>query len=384
MNAESVPPSFDPANLTPNASLNRALIADLPGLVPDPDVRGRAGYDLLGAAACAAAIASRATALGLNPASNPSYLLPAFDHCLDARDADIRATALALARDFGRSLGYLLVMLHRGDPVNRRARDDWNAACWEYWAGIRTVWLGGGIASGRLGAFLHEYATAVLQECLCSGPTLHLPRHAAILPLIGAARSQLTSPTARAAEAAIVLDFGGTTIKRAHATYTSSALASLSILPPLPTTHLTLDHSLEPPSAAETAYQFAERMADIIAATWRTATRPDLPLIPHVVVSLACYVHNGHPLLRQSGRYTDLCALPQPAARYLSRLITERIGQEVAITLLHDGTAAARTYAGVPHAAVIMLGTALGIGFPPPSAVALRPLMPNFSITQVR
>ena len=384
MSAESAPLPFDPANLTPTASLNRALIADLPGLAPDPDVRGHTGYELLGAPALAAAISAQAAALGLDPASNPSDLLPAFDRCLDAHDPAVRATARALSRDFGRSLGYLLVMLHRGDPINRRARDDWDDAHWEYWASIRTVWLGGGIVSGRLGTSLREHAAAVLAECGCSAPTLHLATYPAVLPLIGAARSPPTSATARSAEVAIVLDFGGTTIKRAHVTCTGGALTSLNILSPLPTAQLTLGRPSEPPGATETAYRFAEQMADIIAATWRATARPDLPqtpLTPHVVASLASYVRDGHPLLRQSGRYSDLCALPQPAARVLSRLLAERIGQEVAITLLHDGTAAARAYAGTPHAAVIMLGTALGVGFPPPSAAALRPLVPDFSIS---
>jgi hypothetical protein len=39
---------------------------------------------------------------------------------------------------------------------------------------------------------------------------------------------------------------------------------------------------------------------------------------------------------------------------------------------MHDGTSAAAAYAGAPHAAVIMMGTAMGIGFPPPIA-NLRP-----------
>lgn len=390
MSSDSTPFPFDPANLTPSASLNRALIADLPGLVPDPDVRGRTGYELLGAHALAAAIGTRAAALGLDPASPASDLLPAFDRCLDAHEPTIHATAHALARDFGRSLGYLLLMLHRGDPINRRARDDWDDTYWAYWAGVRTIWLGGGLVSGRLGVVLCEHTEAVLTECGAAAPTLQVARYPATLPLVGAARSLPPSPSKPPAEAAIVLDFGGTTIKRAHAVYAQGALAALHILPPLLTTHLTMSAASEPSSAPEAASQFAERMVNIIAATWRAASRPDLPLsllpslTPHVVASLASYVRDGHPLLRQSGRYTDLCFLPPPATHVLARLLSERIGQDVAITLLHDGTAAARTYAGAPHAAVIMLGTALGVGFPPPSAGALRPLAPDFSMTLMR
>lgn len=375
--------SFDPANLTPSASLNRARIVDLPGLIPDPDVRGRTGHELLGAHSLATAISRHADALGLAPASNdPITLLPAFDRCLSAQDPAVRAAALALARCFGRSLGYLLLMLWRGDPVNRLARDEWDDAWWDYWAGVRTIWLGGGIVSGQLGTCLREHAAAVLVEQGRGGsvPALHLAAYPAALPLIGAARSLPSTPTSPSTEAAIVLDFGSTAIKRARAIYTQGGLAALHLLPSLPATQFTVDPQTGPPGAMERAHRLVDQMTAVIAATWRAAARPDIPLTPHVVVAFASYVRDGHPLPRQGGAYSDLSALPQPAARVLSQLVAERIGHEVAITLLHDGTAAARTYAGTPYAAVLTLGTALGIGYPPPSVGVLRPLARDFSV----
>lgn len=49
------------------------------------------------------------------------------------------------------------------------------------------------------------------------------------------------------------------------------------------------------------------------------------------------------------------------------------------VRLLHDGTAAASAMAGEAHAAVITLGTALGVGFPP-GAGSCRPLAPGFLV----
>jgi len=49
---------------------------------------------------------------------------------------------------------------------------------------------------------------------------------------------------------------------------------------------------------------------------------------------------------------------------------------------LHDGTAAARAYAGEANAAVITLGTALGVGFPS-RYDRLRPLEPGFSVSSL-
>ena len=41
-----------------------------------------------------------------------------------------------------------------------------------------------------------------------------------------------------------------------------------------------------------------------------------------------------------------------------------RLGAAPHLTLMHDGAAAAAAYAGLAHAVVITLGTAIGNGFP--------------------
>ena len=53
-----------------------------------------------------------------------------------------------------------------------------------------------------------------------------------------------------------------------------------------------------------------------------------------------------------------------PVAAELSRQVSTALDTSIRITLLHDGTAAAAAYAGQQSAAVIMMGTALGVGFP--------------------
>ena len=371
---------FDPLNLTTSASLNRARIVDLPGIVPDPDVRGHAGYDLLSGDALSTAIAAHATELGLDTAADPAELLLTFDPCLGTADPRIRAVANDLARQFGRSLGYLLLTLRRGDPINRDARHDWDAGAWAYWAAARTVWLGGGIASGRLGAHLRKHAFQVLQEDGAQTLAVQVAKHARLLPLIGAARSLPASSSGSPTEAALVVDFGGTNIKCAIALYQQGALSALSSYPAVPTDTLTTSLPNESTASAEAGQHLAERMADVIARSWRAASSTHMPLSPHVVASIACYVRDGHPMAQPVGVYKELSELPLPAAEWLARLVSERVGHHLTVTLLHDGTAAARTYAGESHAAVIMLGTALGVGYPPPSRDGLRALAGGFKI----
>ncbi len=50
---------------------------------------------------------------------------------------------------------------------------------------------------------------------------------------------------------------------------------------------------------------------------------------------------------------------------------------DLPFVLMHDGAAAAATYAGETQTVVLMLGTAIGNGFPP-VAEAARPLHPEF------
>ena len=84
-----------------------------------------------------------------------------------------------------------------------------------------------------------------------------------------------------------------------------------------------------------------------------------------MVASIASYVVDGQPAAYDRGIYAQLRVISDNLGRWLAQHVGERLGHPVEIDLLHDGTAAARTYAGMAHAAVIMLGTALGIGFPP-------------------
>jgi hypothetical protein len=51
----------------------------------------------------------------------------------------------------------------------------------------------------------------------------------------------------------------------------------------------------------------------------------------------------------------------------LTRRVGAELGEAIDVSLVHDGTAAATAYAGASNAAVITVGTALGVGFPPPA-----------------
>jgi hypothetical protein len=363
---------FNPDRLTPSASLNRVRIVDLPGVTLEASVKGKTAYELLSAQALTDYLREHADALELDVSlSDAAHLPVAFDRCFETVDKHIRAAAEEAAGHFGRRLGYLILTLKRGDAVNRRAREEWDDTYWAYWASIREIWLGGGLVSGHLGRRLRQSAQTFLAEAGTTDCTLHLSAYPSALPLVGAARC--FPPESRAG---LVFDFGHSYIKRACALYESGTLMALRPLSSLATGWAGLAED-----AADQSRGWAERMIDVMADTWQAARTSGLAPAPVLVASIASYVADGQPAAYDRGIYAQLRAVSDNLGRWLAQQVGERVERPVEIGLLHDGTAAARTYAGTAHAAVIMLGTALGIGFPPRHD-ELRPLSLAFQVLE--
>jgi hypothetical protein len=358
--------------LPQSVSLNRVRIVDLPGLALEDDIRGRLAFDLLSPKAVIALIRDEAAALALtaDALAGPALLPTHFDRCFVAAPA-VRAAAERVARRMGRRLAYLLLTLKRGDAVNRAARLDWDDAYWAHWATVERIWFGGGLLSGRLGQRMLAQARLTLAEAGYGACRLRRARYPAILPLIGAARS-----AQRGAHPAVVVDFGQSFVKRALAIYAGDALAALHLLPSVPT--YLADLRADPPE--DLAPHVAEMMITVLVQTWREVEALHRPLAPVLVASIAAYVAGNQPLPTQAGTYVTLHKLTDNAGRWLGEQVSARLGRTVAVELIHDGTAAARVYAGHPHSAVIVLGTALGVGFPPPPG-GLRLLAPQFQVT---
>jgi hypothetical protein len=368
--------AFDPNRLTPVASLNRVRIVDLPGIPLDDATRGRTFYDLLSAPALGAYVRQRVDALGLPlHTTDPTQLLPLLDGCFEHDDEAVRAAAEDVARWYGRNLGLLLLTLRRGDAANRQARPEWTDAHWAHWAGIRQVWLGGGLVSGQLGTRVVRYATERLSETGMRDCTLHLSMAPSELALVGAARS-VAGGAGGAATPALVFDFGHSRVKRALAIYRGESLGALRLLPALPA--LTWSGEMRDP--AEQAHQMLAFMGGVLVDSWCEMCRTVERLRPQLIASVATYVVDGRPAEYDRGAYAQMRLLPERADEWLARHTSERVGIPVKVELLHDGSAAARTYAGAEQAAVIMLGSAIGTGFPP-GAEGLRPLAAGFEVS---
>lgn len=356
----------------PHVSLNRVQIVDLPGLPIDGQVCGQRAGHLLSSRAIIRYARERAEALRLPAAYAGDTLqtrleLPRFvDACLNSPHEPARTAAQAIGRRLGRNLGHILLALHRGDAVNRAARSDWTAQDWERWARMERVWLGGGLMRGQPGELIVSHARAFLVEVGYEGrPQVARALHPGAVTLPGAGR-YLPATTRHA----LCLDFGHTLVKRACLGFENGTLVRLYRYASLAAE---LDWINAPGDLNPvTGRRVLEWIADAVAQTWDESRADGLVPDPDVMLGVAAYVRDGR-LLGQ-GLYANLSTLADDARPLLAEAVRVRIGRAVRVHLIHDGTAAGAVYAGAPHTAVILVGTALGIGFPPPDTCDLRPL----------
>ncbi|MBN2500994.1 MAG: ROK family protein [Anaerolineales bacterium] len=358
--------------ITPEISLNRVVIADLPGVKLPEGIRGHNAYQLVSVMALAAMIRPQLEALQLDPNLNENALIRAFDDCLVSTAETVRSTAEKIAQDFGRRFGFILLALQRGDAVNRQARPEWDVTNWEHWAGIRHVWLGGGLVSGNLGARMATYAQAVLHENEIVDYTVKVAPYTASLPMAGAAR-YLPADAGRG----LVFDFGGTSIKRGFVELAGGILTNIQRLESVqtPWSHLTSEDT----DSVENAQALIDGMVAVIVDTYRNLTGKGGDIADTIPVSLAAYVQDGRPLAKQGGAYTRANQVTDNLERELGQHLSKTLGHDIGVKLLHDGSAAAAVYAGERRTAVIMIGTALGIGFPDAGG-GLRQLAADFEV----
>lgn len=340
--------------LTPDASINRVVLHDIPGVTIDDGIRGKTAYQLVGTPAVFEMIRENAAALRIQPALLAEQSVEAFirlDNCFDSGDEKVRRAAREIARRFGRNLGYVLLALRHPDAV-RENRPSWDEWMREYWWKLPRLWLGGGLIRGHLGKWAIPYIRGVFTEAGITPPDLMRDVYGASLPLIGAACC-----VPKTAASAAVLDFGRTGVKRGAASYANGSLHGLHLLTTVPTRW---DSDSDDASDPDALRRFMNEFLIATIVETFTQVRPECRTIP---ISIAAYIDStGEPFPRVDNPYAGLGGFTGNLQRTLSDAVSQQVGREVQVRLIHDGTAAATAH---PGDAVMALGTAIGIGYAP-------------------
>ncbi len=337
---------LDPYNLTPTAGINRVKLMSAPGL---PGTwQGQTAYQVMGRDSLVRHIGEAFPDLASQPDPVPDFIQQYL--------AQSHPAAVTIADDMGRALGYLLLMLKRAEPVNYVARPEWDESYWAHWSSIQHIIFGGGLMASLLG----RHMLAQVSEMLDGLMSFSIANYPTALPLIGAAR-MITA----AQDSSWIFDFGGTNIKRAHAVYTNGTLTKLEQL-----SSILIPVFVE----ADALFNF------LVQAITSTISTQDPNETLFINASIANYVHDCQ--LAPDTPYSRLSSLGSNICQMVSEAVSLPMGNPIKTTFVHDGTAAAKAYAGAVDTAVITVGTALGIGFPPPQQ-SVRPLSIDFSISKM-
>ena len=356
----------DEEYLTTNCSLNRVKLAKLPVYGIEDDIEGKEMGELFGAGIIIDEIANCAEALGINLSEHKRMDLPKL---LDEKIEQGDGEALRIARKYGNRLGMLLLVLKTGLPENRAARDDWEDEHWEYWAGLDTIYLAGGLASGRMGGYMLSVVSELFEK--------------ANVPMYNIVRNTNSSEMGAKGclsvleddnDVHIIFDFGQTKIKRLIAVrryYNDSENDfegdnidkefSLIKLPSKKSINMDwyVEDEVERRRQAEELHSY---IVESIIETYNEALQYG-PVRWEVIISIASYVKEGRINSARSG-YAKLCMLSPNYAGYLAKALEERLHRGIIIKLVHDGTAAAMYYKGAKNSVCITVGTAFGVGFP--------------------
>lgn len=332
-----------------DASVNRVVVAGLPG-VPDR-LAGRQAHAILSAEAVAAAAGDQGIAVARHAIADDLGV------ALQSADLGRRRAARAVAAELGLRLACLLATLRDSGTARAQGWSAWRRAYLGHWAAVDEVHLAGGLLAGGVGPAVTDEANAVLDRLGFQTRATSMP-WPAWAALVGAARRQ-------AVEAGDVLavDLGGSRAKAGLVRVLPGGAAELTALVAL---RVPFDPRDQPSRAA---------LEELLAAVLDSAARGTRSLrasVRAVAFSVACYLdREGRCASR--GSYANL---PDLVGDPWRGRLEARFGRPVPVGVVHDGTAAAASVpaAGGTPGAVLVMGSALGVGFPPPDLPPWREL----------
>ena len=343
---------FDPQRLTPTGSLNRVPFIAARSISMPAEYEGKSAFSLIGTRALDALVLDHREELQLTTDEIASGSLSyALRSRLTYGDPAVSATASHVVSEYGRRLGYLVAILTRGDAESRAARPEWDESYWVHWGSIERLFLGGGLA-------WPEMCDAARSLVRASSPGIEviLPPHPTYRPVIGAARSLHVGDGT-----ALVIDFGQTETKRVVVVYRGGTLQRLEALPVMPASPLQ-------------GMAYIDWIAGAI-----TSSTPAESSVASICVS-SYLDQNQHPAVYANGRFNDIQGKIANLRDWLSAEVSGRVGRACEVSILHDTTAAGVSLSPASHTAIIMLGTALGSGFPYETDERLTPLAPDFTV----
>ncbi len=342
--------------VTSLCSVNRGIISYIPVKGIADDIIGKSANQIFSARLITEEIKEMAKKRGVDISAYTDQNLPKFlDDATYSENIMEKTVADAVVRKFGNRLGVILLTLKQGHPRNRATRYDWNDSHWDYWANLKTVILTGGLSGGLLGRRLKEQILYVFDMAGESPYDIMLFDNGSHIGTLGCAKLLPEN-----CDAAAVLDFGQTNLKRCIIKKKDGDISDFIKLSTKPSMHMELDTSDCPENCAR-AIELHRYLTKVVADTCKEAMATG-GFCDKVIISIANYAV-GNKLYRDRGGYAKLFNISEDYGNLLAHEISSELHREINVRLVHDGTAIGLYFSDVPQSICLSLGTAFGVGF---------------------
>lgn len=336
-------------------SLNGLVISEVPDLYNFRSFISNCGYGIFSASEIINQIKTDSRKLKIDISAHDQNDLPKLlSDAIKSNDVNVKNVAEDIVADFGRRLGLIVYILKTATLKNRQANNKYKSQDWQTWKDCSRIFLAGGLANGLLGEKIRYYAQELLNELNIKDSEFIISKFPSYTQMIGCARLNK-----EANKQALLFDFGHSFVKTGLAIFNGQALHQIKLLPKLKSQHMNKGYSNK-----DEEYEDAVGLHNFIVKTisdyYLVYSKPDCS--KHIVISIANNVKNGK--IGWGGCYYKLMFVSQEYERYLENCLSEVIGEDIKITLIHDGQAASISFSGEENSAFIALGTAFGVGYP--------------------
>lgn len=289
--------------------------------------------------------------LGIPKSISDEKLIFTFNNSLSSKDKTIKNKAHQIAVLFGRRLAQVVLTLKNPSELSVINRPDWNTEHWNFWKEIEHIIFVGGLTSPIL-------TNIFFREILSQLKKLNI-KNLRISFIEGSGDLGTEGLTNLVEDGEYLLfDFGQTNIKRRHHIKNNGDVVIDSVLPSILSQYLFYKDKdkVEIDELSKLLHRF------IIKTIYDTVISVDFQG-SSILVGIANYVYEGN-IYSSRGGYGKLAFIGGNYQTILSSELSNLIGREIEITLVHDTTAMALNFKGEEKTAVISLGTAFGVAFP--------------------
>ena len=328
---------FERRRLRNDAGLNRLVIS---GQVGAPhEIVGREACTLLSAAAVRDLGADHR--LSLARGSVADDLARAYGSEVSGR----RQAAATVMAKTGHRLAWILATLHAPGTAAEQGWSPWRQDYLRHWATVGEVGIAGGLVAGPVGVAVVEATNSVL-DGLGAPVSARLVPRPELAPMLGAARC------AGVADGTVVaVDLGQSTVKSGLVRMGHGEVRDLHT-----SRRAEVGFDLSAPVPAERL----EALLDDVLRAAAAYAQDHSVRVDAIAFSVACFMADPSAGPSVYSEFPDL-----RGAEWTAKL-QALFGNCLNLEILHDGTAAASSWAPSPGSvsATVTLGTYLGVGFP--------------------